>query len=142
VSMCTCQVPTLTHIMMCVMLDRRQTDLVYDPAQRRRRRMMATVDTAFQRFVARFRRAVRAFESERTEKRSVWEFRCELSRDEIDDYWIAECLDLPGCISQGKTKDEAMSNLIDAMGEVLSARMHEQAPQSTGADEFKIGIAV
>jgi predicted RNase H-like HicB family nuclease len=28
-----------------------------------------------------------------------------------DGYWIAECPTLPGCISQGKTKEEAIQNI-------------------------------
>ncbi len=32
-----------------------------------------------------------------------------------DQYWIAECPSLPGCISQGKTREEAISNIRDAI---------------------------
>ena len=32
-----------------------------------------------------------------------------------DGYWVAECLDLPGCISQGKTKAEARANIREAI---------------------------
>ena len=32
-----------------------------------------------------------------------------------DGYWIAECLSLPGCISQGKTKAEARANIREAI---------------------------
>lgn len=27
-----------------------------------------------------------------------------------DGYWVTECPSLPGCISQGKTKEEAIGN--------------------------------
>ena len=30
-------------------------------------------------------------------------------------YWIAECRSLPGCISQGKTKEEALRNIKEAI---------------------------
>jgi len=33
-----------------------------------------------------------------------------------DNYWVAECLSLPGCISQGKTKEEAIINIKEAIG--------------------------
>ena len=39
-----------------------------------------------------------------------------------DGYWVAECPCLPGCISQGKTREEAIQNIkeaIDAYVEVL-----------------------
>ena len=32
-----------------------------------------------------------------------------------DGYWVVECPSLPGCISQGKTRDEAISNIKEAM---------------------------
>ena len=32
-----------------------------------------------------------------------------------DGYWVAECLSLPGCISQGKTKEEAIANIKEAI---------------------------
>jgi predicted RNase H-like HicB family nuclease len=41
-----------------------------------------------------------------------------------DGYWVAECPSLPGCISQGKTKPEALTNIkeaIDLYVEVLVA---------------------
>jgi hypothetical protein len=28
-----------------------------------------------------------------------------------DGFWVAECPSLPGCISQGKTKEEAITNI-------------------------------
>ncbi len=32
-----------------------------------------------------------------------------------DGYWVAECPSLPGCVSQGKTKPEAISNIREAI---------------------------
>lgn len=32
-----------------------------------------------------------------------------------DGYWVAECPGLPGCISQGKTKQEAIANIREAI---------------------------
>ena len=32
-----------------------------------------------------------------------------------DGYWIAECPSLQGCISQGKTKEEAIFNIKEAI---------------------------
>ena len=32
-----------------------------------------------------------------------------------DGYWVAECPSLPGCISQGKTKQEAIANIKGAI---------------------------
>jgi predicted RNase H-like HicB family nuclease len=32
-----------------------------------------------------------------------------------DGYWVAECPSLPGCLSQGKTKEEAVTNIREAI---------------------------
>ncbi len=32
-----------------------------------------------------------------------------------DNYWVAECPSLPGCISQGKTREEAILNIREAI---------------------------
>jgi predicted RNase H-like HicB family nuclease len=32
-----------------------------------------------------------------------------------DGYWVAECPSLPGCISQGATKAEAIANIKEAI---------------------------
>jgi len=32
-----------------------------------------------------------------------------------DGYWVAECPSLPGCISQGNTKEEAIANIREAI---------------------------
>jgi predicted RNase H-like HicB family nuclease len=32
-----------------------------------------------------------------------------------DGYWVVECPSLPGCISQGITKEEALENITDAI---------------------------
>lgn len=38
-----------------------------------------------------------------------------------DGYWIAECPSLPGCVSQGGTRREAIANIREAIeGYVLS----------------------
>ncbi len=31
-------------------------------------------------------------------------------------YWVAECPSLPGCISQGKSKEDAIQNIREAIG--------------------------
>ncbi|MDO8428627.1 MAG: type II toxin-antitoxin system HicB family antitoxin [Candidatus Diapherotrites archaeon] len=41
-------------------------------------------------------------------------FRVVLSVDE-DGFFIAECLDLPGCVSDGKTKQDALENIKEAI---------------------------
>jgi predicted RNase H-like HicB family nuclease len=38
-----------------------------------------------------------------------------------DGYWVAECPSLPGCISQGKTRDEAIANMKEAIRGYVAA---------------------
>jgi predicted RNase H-like HicB family nuclease len=32
-----------------------------------------------------------------------------------DSWWVVECPSLPGCVSQGKTKEEALTNIKEAI---------------------------
>jgi antitoxin HicB len=51
-------------------------------------------------------------------------FRVTIEPDE-DGMFVAECPALPGCISQGKTRDEAMVNIRDAIqGYLESLKKH------------------
>ena len=38
-----------------------------------------------------------------------------------DGYWVAECPSLPGCVSQGDSKQEAMLNVQDAIAAWIHA---------------------
>jgi len=38
-----------------------------------------------------------------------------------DGYWVVECPTLPGCISQGKTKEEALANIREAIQGYITA---------------------
>jgi predicted RNase H-like HicB family nuclease len=44
-----------------------------------------------------------------------------LDRDE-DGIWIIECPSIPGCVSQGQTKEEALENIKDAIAACLQVR--------------------
>ena len=44
-----------------------------------------------------------------------------IDRDE-DGVWIAECPAIPGCISQGETKEEAIANIREAIALCLEVR--------------------
>ena len=44
-----------------------------------------------------------------------------------DGYWVVECPSLPGCVSQGKTKAEAIANIREAIeGWIETAKAHGQ----------------
>lgn len=38
-----------------------------------------------------------------------------------DNYWVVECPSLKGCLSQGKTKQEALSNIKEAITGYIAA---------------------
>jgi predicted RNase H-like HicB family nuclease len=50
-----------------------------------------------------------------------------LERDE-DGVWIAECPAIPGCVSQGKTKEEALANAQEAIHLCLEVRAEQGLP--------------
>ena len=45
-----------------------------------------------------------------------------------DRYWIAECPSLPGCISQGTTKEEATRNIREAIALYIEALEDDDLP--------------
>ena len=45
-----------------------------------------------------------------------------------DGYWVAECPSLPGCVSQGKTKEEAIANVKEAIGGYIAALKEDGLP--------------
>ena len=45
-----------------------------------------------------------------------------------DGYWIAECPSLTGCISQGKTKQEAIVNIKEAIAGYFASLEEDGLP--------------
>ena len=54
-------------------------------------------------------------------------FNVTVDRDE-DGVWIVECPPIPGCVSQGKTKSEALENVKDAIKLCLEVRGEQCLP--------------
>jgi predicted RNase H-like HicB family nuclease len=54
-------------------------------------------------------------------------FLVNIDRDE-DGAWIVECPSIPGCVSQGTTKDEALINIQDAIRACLEVRAEQGLP--------------
>ncbi len=54
-------------------------------------------------------------------------FIATLDRDE-DGVWIAECPSIPGCVSQGKSKEMALQNLQEAIALCLEVRAEQGLP--------------
>ncbi len=47
-----------------------------------------------------------------------------------DGQWVAECLSLPGCVSQGKTREEAVSNIRAAIELYVTVLVEDHLPVS------------
>lgn len=45
-----------------------------------------------------------------------------------DGYWVAECPSLPGCVSQGKTREEAIVNIREAIQAYVAALEEDHIP--------------
>ena len=45
-----------------------------------------------------------------------------------DGYWVVECPSLPGCISQGKTKEEALHNIKEAIDLYIEVLIEDNLP--------------
>ena len=50
-----------------------------------------------------------------------------IDRDE-DGVWIVECPSIPGCVSQGETKDDALANIQEAIRACLQVRSERGMP--------------
>jgi predicted RNase H-like HicB family nuclease len=58
-----------------------------------------------------------------------------------DGYIIAECPVLPGCISQGKTKEEALNNIREAIELCLESREEEGWSLPAGYSVEQVEVA-
>ena len=45
-----------------------------------------------------------------------------------DDYWVAQCPSLAGCISQGRTRQEAIVNIKEAIEGYIAALEEDGLP--------------
>ncbi|MCS7066279.1 MAG: type II toxin-antitoxin system HicB family antitoxin [Fimbriimonadales bacterium] len=50
-----------------------------------------------------------------------------LYQDE-DGFWVAECPSLPGCATQGRTKEEALQNIREAIQGYIAALQEDNLP--------------
>jgi len=60
-------------------------------------------------------------------------------RDE-DGVFVAECPAIPGCVSQGKTEEEAEKNIREAIKECLSVRAQRGMPLTVTTREVEIPV--
>ena len=66
-------------------------------------------------------------------------FKVTLDRDE-DGVWVVECPAIPGCVSQGQTREEALENVEDAISLCLEVRAERGLPLTW--ETRQVGVAV
>ncbi len=68
-------------------------------------------------------------------------FRAVITPDE-GGWFVAECVDLPGCVSQGKSEKEALENLRDAIGGYLASLKKHGEPLPPLRERHFVELAV
>lgn len=64
-------------------------------------------------------------------------FSVTLDRDE-DGVWVVECPSIPGCVSQGHTKQEALENIKDAISACLQVRAERGMPLTVETHQVEV----
>ena len=62
-----------------------------------------------------------------------------IDRDE-DGVWIVECPSIPGCVSQGDTKEEALANIREAIALCLEVRAEQGLPLSIETQQVEVAL--
>ena len=66
-------------------------------------------------------------------------FLVSVARDE-DGVWVVECPALPGCVSQGATKAEAVANVRDAIEGCLEVRRELGMPLEIETAQVEVAV--
>lgn len=66
-------------------------------------------------------------------------FNITVDRDE-DGVWITECPAIPGCVSQGKTKEEAIKNIQEAIHLCLEVRSEKGLPLTVETRQLEVTL--
>ena len=72
-------------------------------------------------------------------ERASMKFLITLDRDE-DGVWVVECPAIPGCVSQGQTKDEAMDNVKEAIALCLEVRAEQGLPLTVETRQVEVMV--
>ncbi|MEM7790248.1 MAG: type II toxin-antitoxin system HicB family antitoxin [Verrucomicrobiota bacterium] len=66
-------------------------------------------------------------------------FTVTIDRDE-DGVWIAECPSIPGCVSQGETKEEVIRNVEEAIALCLEVRSERGMPLTVETRQVEVAV--
>ena len=62
-----------------------------------------------------------------------------IDRDE-DGVWVVECPSIPGCVSQGKTKAQAIKNIEEAIALCLEVRAERGLPLMVETRQVEVTV--
>ena len=62
-----------------------------------------------------------------------------IDRDE-DGVWVVECPAIPGCVSQGTTKEEAVQNVREAIALCLEVRAEHGLPLTIETQQVEVSV--
>ncbi len=57
-----------------------------------------------------------------------------------DKAWIVECPAIPGCVSQGRTREEAMTNIKEAIAACLEVRAERGMPLTIETSDVEVTV--
>lgn len=66
-------------------------------------------------------------------------FTITITRDE-DGIFVSECPAIPGCVSQGKTEEEAQQNIQDAIRQCLVVRNEMGIPLTIATKQVEVAV--
>ena len=66
-------------------------------------------------------------------------FPVTIDRDE-DGVWVIECPSIPGCVSQGQTRDDALKNIQEAIALCLEVRAERGLPLTVETQQVEVTI--
>ena len=66
-------------------------------------------------------------------------FTVTIERDE-DGVWVVECPAIPGCVSQGRTREEALANVREAIQLCLEVRAERGLPLTVETQQVEVAV--
>jgi predicted RNase H-like HicB family nuclease len=57
-----------------------------------------------------------------------------------DGIWVVSCPSIPGCVSQGATRDEALRNVQDAIQACLQVRAERGMPLTVETQQVEVTV--
>ena len=66
-------------------------------------------------------------------------FNVTIERDE-DGIWIVECPSIPGCVTQGATREEGLDNISEAIRLCLQVRAERGMPLTVETRQVEVAV--